>query len=599
MSKEIDNDVDTSTNTDGNNISDDNNVSNDSNVSDDNNISDSEEQIFDEESVTDAAESEKIFDEEQISQKEDSDTIFETDESQLPPDDSAATTVLTGMPDATGTIFGTQEPDNATAEAETKPDTESQDSKKEEKKSGTKKLSALKIFGIVFAVVIVCTYVAVSVWFMFHYNYKTYINGNDYSFYTLDEVDQYIGEYISDYSLTLKLRYGSEYRIEPDDIGLVISPNITAKKIISEQNGFLWPYYMCKRKDYELYYTADYDKDKLESLLKKCDFTQEANMEKPVDASVVIKDGKSTIIPETEGNYIDFTELCCIIDEALIKGDQLVDLDETDVYEKPEVTADSEEIISEQAKLEKILSMKITYKIDEISWELTSEDYGDWISDISAEKIEFQKDKVHEYVQNMADRYDTYGVPRNFRTHDGRTVTLDNTWYGWLIDVDSEAEELYTVLEAGESVERVPIFDCYAAVYRDGGDDIGDTYIECDFGQQHIYVYVNGEQVMDSDCVTGSLADSGKYRTPGGVYTILYTKTPAVLIGDDYETPVKYWMPFIGELGIGFHDATWRSAFGGDIYKTGGSHGCVNLPLSAAEQLFNIAYEGMPVVCYY
>lgn len=589
MSKEIDNgiDDDIDTNTD------------DINISDDNNISDSEKQIFGEESVTETAESEKIFDEEQNSQKEDSDTIFETEESQLPPDDSAATTVLTGMTDSVGNISGTQESDNAPAETGTRLETKNQDNKTEEKKSGTRKLGALKIFGIIFAIVIVCTYVAVSVWFMFHYNYKTYINGNDYSFFTLDEVDQYIGEYISDYSLTLKLRDDSEYRIDPDDIGLVIRPNITAKKIINEQNGFLWPYYMCKRKDYELYYTADYDKDKLESLLKKCDFTQEANMEKPVNASVEIKDGKSTIIPETEGNYIDFTKLCCIIDEALNKGDQLVDLDDTDVYEKPEMTADSKEIISEQAKLEKVLSMKITYKIDEISWELTSKDYGDWISDISAEKIEFQKDKVYEYVQNMADRYDTYGVPRNFRTHDGRIVTLDNTWYGWLIDVDSEAEELYSVLEAGESVERVPVFNCYAAVYRDGGDDIGDTYIECDFGQQHIYVYVNGEQVMDSDCVTGSLADSGKYRTPGGVYTILYTKTPAVLIGDDYETPVKYWMPFIGELGIGFHDATWRSAFGGDIYKTGGSHGCVNLPLSAAEQLFNIAYEGMPVVCYY
>lgn len=589
MSKEIDNgiDDDIDTNTD------------DINISDDNNISDSEKQIFGEESVTETAESEKIFDEEQNSQQEDSDTIFETDESQLPPDDSAATTVLTGMTDAVGNISGTQESDNAPTETGTRLETKNQDNKVEDKKSGTRKLGALKIFGIIFAIVIVCTYVAVSVWFMFHYNYKTYINGNDYSFFTLDEVDQYIGEYISDYSLTLKLRDDSEYRIDPDDIGLVIRPNITAKKIINEQNGFLWPYYMCKRKDYELYYTADYDKDKLESLLKKCDFTQEANMEKPVNAYVEIKDGKSTIIPETEGNYIDFTELCCIIDEALNKGDQLVDLDDTDVYEKPEMTADSKEIISEQAKLEKVLSMKITYKIDEISWELTSKDYGDWISDISAEKIEFQKDKVYEYVQNMADRYDTYGVPRNFRTHDGRIVTLDNTWYGWLIDVDSEAEELYSVLEAGESVERVPVFNCYAAVYRDGGDDIGDTYIECDFGQQHIYVYVNGEQVMDSDCVTGSLADSGKYRTPGGVYTILYTKTPAVLIGDDYETPVKYWMPFIGELGIGFHDATWRSAFGGDIYKTGGSHGCVNLPLSAAEQLFNIAYEGMPVVCYY
>lgn len=462
-----------------------------------------------------------------------------------------------------------------------------------------KKHKVLRITGIISAVVLVCTYVTVSIWFMFHYNYRTYINGNDYSFYTLDEVDQFIGEYISDYSLTLKLRDDSEYEIEPDDIGLVISPNVTAKKIISEQNGFLWPYYMCIRKDYELYYTADYDKNKLEELLKNCDFTQEENMQKPVDASVVIKDGKSTIIPENEENYIDFSELCSIIDEALAKGDKIVDLDETDVYEKPDITSDSEEIVSEQARLEKLLSMKVTYKIDEVSWELTSEDYGDWITNISADKIEFDKDKIHEYVQNMADRYDTYDVPRNFRTHDGRTVTLDNTWYGWLIDVDSETDELYTVLEAGESVERVPELDCYAAVYHDGGDDIGDTYIECDFGQQHIYVYVDGELVMDSDCVTGSLANSGKFRTPGGVYTILYTKSPAVLVGDDYETPVKYWMPFIGELGIGFHDATWRSAFGGDIYKSGGSHGCVNLPLSAAEQLFNIAYEGMPVVCYY
>lgn len=500
------------------------------------------------------------------------------------PTDAIAPDTADGESD-TGYIYGDGDTDDENGEGDTV--------------ETKKKHKILRITGIIFAVVLVCTYVTVSIWFMFHYNYRTYINGNDYSFYTLDEVDQFIGEYISDYSLTLKLRDDSEYEIVPDDIGLVISPNVTAKKIISEQNGFLWPYYMCIRKDYELYYTADYDKNKLEELLKNCDFTQEENMQKPVDASVVIKDGKSTIIPENEGNYIDFSELCSIIDEALAKGDKIVDLDETDVYEKPDITSDSEEIVSEQARLEKLLSMKVTYKIDEVSWELTSEDYGDWITNISADKIEFDKDKIHEYVQNMADRYDTYDVPRNFRTHDGRTVTLDNTWYGWLIDVDSETDELYTVLEAGESVERVPELDCYAAVYHDGGDDIGDTYIECDFGQQHIYVYVDGELVMDSDCVTGSLANSGKFKTPGGVYTILYTKSPAVLVGDDYETPVKYWMPFIGELGIGFHDATWRSAFGGDIYKSGGSHGCVNLPLSAAEQLFNIAYEGMPVVCYY
>ena len=43
-------------------------------------------------------------------------------------------------------------------------------------------------------------------------------------------------------------------------------------------------------------------------------------------------------------------------------------------------------------------------------------------------------------------------------------------------------------------------------------------------------------------------------------------------------------MPFNG--GIGFHDASWRTEFGGTIYKTNGSHGCVNLPKEAAKQIF-------------
>ena len=30
--------------------------------------------------------------------------------------------------------------------------------------------------------------------------------------------------------------------------------------------------------------------------------------------------------------------------------------------------------------------------------------------------------------------------------------------------------------------------------------------------------------------------------------------------------------------GVGFHDATWRNRFGGTIYKTNGSHGCINTP---------------------
>ena len=51
--------------------------------------------------------------------------------------------------------------------------------------------------------------------------------------------------------------------------------------------------------------------------------------------------------------------------------------------------------------------------------------------------------------------------------------------------------------------------------------------------------------------------------------------------------------------GIGLHDATWQSSFGGDRYKTHGSHGCINLPLNVAASLYSQLKVNIPVVCYY
>ena len=44
---------------------------------------------------------------------------------------------------------------------------------------------------------------------------------------------------------------------------------------------------------------------------------------------------------------------------------------------------------------------------------------------------------------------------------------------------------------------------------------------------------------------------------------------------------------------------TWRDKFGGDIYYSGGSHGCVNLPYQKAAVIYENIYAGMPVICYY
>lgn len=69
--------------------------------------------------------------------------------------------------------------------------------------------------------------------------------------------------------------------------------------------------------------------------------------------------------------------------------------------------------------------------------------------------------------------------------------------------------------------------------------------------------------------------------------------------GTKYETPVAYWMPFVGNL-IGLHDAAWQTSFGGTRYKDGaGSHGCVNLPVDKAAELHNLCRTGDVVVSHW
>jgi len=124
---------------------------------------------------------------------------------------------------------------------------------------------------------------------------------------------------------------------------------------------------------------------------------------------------------------------------------------------------------------------------------------------------------------------------------------------------------------------------------------VGDTYIEVDMGAQHMWAYKDGALLIDTDVVTGNI--SRNYGTPSMVAAIQYKDRNAVLRGDNYATPVKYWMPFYGNYGI--HDASWRREFGGTVYLTNGSHGCVNTPPAAMKVIFENIDSGTPVVLYY
>ena len=128
-----------------------------------------------------------------------------------------------------------------------------------------------------------------------------------------------------------------------------------------------------------------------------------------------------------------------------------------------------------------------------------------------------------------------------------------------------------------------------------GKDDIGNTYVEVDMGNQKMYFYKDGVLKLETDVVTGNLRL--KHDTPEGVNYVYDKQKNRILRGPGYASPVDFWMAVNG--GIGIHDASWRSKFGGEIYKTDGSHGCINTPIEKMTELYDMVTLGTPVIMYY
>ncbi len=223
---------------------------------------------------------------------------------------------------------------------------------------------------------------------------------------------------------------------------------------------------------------------------------------------------------------------------------------------------------------------------------LTAQEIASWLVETEDHTLTAPEEAFLAYAQSLADQYDTVGYPRSFQTSYGTTITLYQGNFGWKLDVEATAKALM------DSISNTPHFVMPvwsqegASLTR--GDDIGDSYIEIDLTNQKVWLYRDGEQLLETDCVSGTFGTDR--QTPGGVYRIFYMQSPAVLRGADYTSPVEYWMAYNGNIGL--HDANWRTEFGGDIYKTDGSHGCVNLPTNAAKIIYETISIGYPVVSY-
>lgn len=367
-----------------------------------------------------------------------------------------------------------------------------------------------------------------------------------------------------DYTLTLIERGNIKEKINGSEIGLKYSDNKSGQ--------------------------ITFDENLLNNVFNNLSCLDESKVIESKNAKVEYVGNQYVIRKEIYGTEIDKNTLYNSVVNAIKSGQTTLNLNSIKCYKDPRYVSTSNEVINAQATLNKYVSSRISYYYGTDGSVLDGNTIKDWIYINGEFQVSILEGKVRQYVDSIAD---------NYRAALGYTIPVSGGSSGnnhsWFVDREAETAALIENIKNGQTISKNPAFvqNSYGDYFR----NLGDTFVEVDMGKQYLWFYKNGYVIAEGNVVTGNMSESG-CATPAGVYSLNSRQKDTVLVGPDYQSPVSFWMPFIGN-SIGLHDASWRWNFGGDIYKTSGSHGCVNLPYSLAQEIYNNISVGTPVICYY
>ena len=160
--------------------------------------------------------------------------------------------------------------------------------------------------------------------------------------------------------------------------------------------------------------------------------------------------------------------------------------------------------MAEAEKWNQAVQVTVTYHFGDQTEVLDGNTIHNWMTENEEGSLELDEAKVAEYVDQLAATYDTAYQPKTLKTTTGETVTITNGNYGWRINRKAEAAALSEIIRSGNSQEREPVYAQMAAAR--GENDYGNTYVEINLTAQHLYFYVDGQLLIESDFVSGNEA---------------------------------------------------------------------------------------------
>lgn len=451
--------------------------------------------------------------------------------------------------------------------------------------------------------VILCGGLALGMYYRNNFPVNTWINGVYCTGKTIEQVN---GELIAQTEIsdiTVLDADGAEWLLNAEAVEL--RPDYTAalKAYLRRNSTAMWMENLHKSVDAELEgIQYSWNDEMLREGFEQLGFVREESGR--TDGCLVQFSGEEGFfLYDGNSERLNSAKALSYVQACLSGGKLYIDLRESSCYENLE---DSARDVSQRqlwSQLQDFFDCKLTYDMgteqiplspDILSTFLKTDENRNLLLD---EKgfIVVDEELVGQWVEELAELYNTCDTTREFQATRGDVVSVKYSTYGTRLDTETEKEYLINALKEERLQEELHIPAYSQEGFVRGLDDIGDTYIEVDMTEQHMYYYVDGELVLDTDVVTGNTGR--RMGTPEGINFVYNKQRDRILRGADYATPVKYWVPVKGAVGI--HDADWRKEFGGEIYKRNGSHGCINTPPDIMAELYEMVEIGTPVIMFY
>lgn len=421
---------------------------------------------------------------------------------------------------------------------------------------------------------------------------QTRLNGQDVSLMTAADAAEQAEGPLSSYSFRVT-GDGLDLTIGADEAGLARDGQAMAREALGQQGAWAWPLGLAGTRELEVECPVTADESKLEALL--ADAAQKAAEADP--------DQKDIAFDEASGTYVlaDAT-LAAHLDAkaaaAYVAG-ELADMPDS-VTLGDESLAGGSELRDQLARLNSYVGATQTLTLGgNEAATVDATRISGWLSEGQDGSVTLDREAITSWCRGeLSDQLDTVGKERTYTRPDGKVITVSGGIYGWSIDGAALADQIAAALEAGAAgTIEIPCVSS-AVTVNPGGQDWGARYIDVDRAEQHARFYGDdGSIIWESDVVTGQ--PNKGHDTPEGVWSITSREHGDINlrgpVGDDgepeWDSHVQYWMGVVGSR-VGFHNAPWRSQFGGNIYTWYGSHGCINLSMEMADALYNVIQVG-------